>query len=243
VTTEVKFCEHISSNFWQRYPGTDNKVIYIQDTIHCICWYKEYGCNGKWKIFHFISWNAWSDETVLCSLIVIVASAVMMTTSTLKRTWIEILRDRQWSIKHYRENKKLNNTNFTKNESEIMCFGRVSSSCLTSDTRHGTLIKNMVTSHERGSTRLRLWLPEVMVKNIPFYILKCLMWRNGALFFNSYSSECSNDDYFYSETNMERNPPFHKCCSRVIYRLLLWCGVINKYNEWYLPTIYSSRTR
>jgi hypothetical protein len=39
------------------------------------------------------------------------------------------------------------------------------------------------------------------------------MWRNGALFFNSHSSECSNDDYFYSETNMERNPPFHKCCS------------------------------
>jgi hypothetical protein len=71
-------------------------------------------------------------------------------------------RDIQWSIKHYRENKKLSDTNFTKNVSEIVCFGRVRSSCLTSDTRHGILIKNMVTSHERGSTRLRLWLPEVM---------------------------------------------------------------------------------
>jgi hypothetical protein len=34
-----------------------------------------------------------------------------------------------------------------------MCFGRVSSSCSTSDTRHVNLVTSTVTSHQRGKDR------------------------------------------------------------------------------------------
>ena len=44
----------------------------------------------------------------------------------------------------------------TKNEGDLRCSRRLSSSCFTSDTRHVTLVNNPVTSHWRGKDRIVL---------------------------------------------------------------------------------------
>jgi hypothetical protein len=55
-------------------------------------------------------------------------------------------KDKQWSTKHYTENKRFAKTNYTKkNESELGSSGEISSSCSTSGVRRVT---TLMISHE-----------------------------------------------------------------------------------------------
>ena len=54
--------------------------------------------------------------------------------------------DKQWSTKHYKEKKRLGNTNLTKTGGEPRCSESVSSSCFTSGTSPPILVTNLMIS-------------------------------------------------------------------------------------------------
>jgi hypothetical protein len=58
-------------------------------------------------------------------------------------------KDKQRSAKHTQ--KRSSNSNPIKNRGELRCFGRVSSSCCTSDTRRVNLVTHPVISREWGT--------------------------------------------------------------------------------------------
>ena len=58
----------------------------------------------------------------------------------------QMKKDKQWSTKHYKENKRLGNTNPTKTGGEPRCSESVSSSCFTSGTRPPILVTNPMIS-------------------------------------------------------------------------------------------------
>jgi hypothetical protein len=65
----------------------------------------------------------------------------------------KIQKDKQRSTKHtLKSNDRITRTQL-KTGSELMCSGRVSSSCSISDTRHVNLVTNLVISHERLKDR------------------------------------------------------------------------------------------
>ena len=61
----------------------------------------------------------------------------------------KIQKDKQRSTKHtLKTNNRITRTQL-KTGSELMCSGRVSSSCSISDTHHVNLVTNLVISHDR----------------------------------------------------------------------------------------------
>ena len=65
----------------------------------------------------------------------------------------KIQKDKQRSTKHTYKTKDRVTRISLKTGVELGCFGRVSSSCSTSDTRRVNLVTNPVISHERGKDR------------------------------------------------------------------------------------------
>jgi len=71
-------------------------------------------------------------------------------------------KDKQRSTRHTYKTKDRVTRNPLKTEGELRCFGRVSSSCSTSDIRRVNLVANPVISHERGKDR------EVFKKSVTY---------------------------------------------------------------------------
>ena len=65
----------------------------------------------------------------------------------------KVQKDKQLSTKHIYKTKDRVTQTPLKTGGELRCSGRVSGSCSTSDTRRVNLVKNPVTSHERGKDR------------------------------------------------------------------------------------------
>ena len=64
-----------------------------------------------------------------------------------------VQKNKQRSAKHtYKTKDRVTRTSL-KTWGELMCFGKVSSSCSTSGTRRVNLVTNLVISHERGKDR------------------------------------------------------------------------------------------
>ena len=65
----------------------------------------------------------------------------------------KVQKDKQRSPKHtYKTKDRVTRTQLKPGD-ELRCYGRVSSSCSTSDTRRVNLVTNKVISHERGKDR------------------------------------------------------------------------------------------
>ena len=64
-----------------------------------------------------------------------------------------VQKDKQRSTKHTYKTKDRVTRTPLKTGGELRCYGMVSSSCSTSDTRHVNLVTNLVISHERGKDR------------------------------------------------------------------------------------------
>ena len=62
----------------------------------------------------------------------------------------KVQKDKQQFTKHKYKTKDRLTLTTLKTGGELRCFGRVGSSCSTSDTRHVNLVTNPVISHERG---------------------------------------------------------------------------------------------
>ena len=65
----------------------------------------------------------------------------------------KVQKDKQRTRKHTYKTKDRVTRTPLKTGGELMCSGRVSSSCFTSDTRRVNLVTNPVISHERGKDR------------------------------------------------------------------------------------------
>ena len=65
----------------------------------------------------------------------------------------KVQKNKQGSTKHTYKTKDRVTRTPLKTRGELRCFGRVSSSCSTSDTRRVNLVTNSVTSHEWGKDR------------------------------------------------------------------------------------------
>ena len=65
----------------------------------------------------------------------------------------KVQKDKQRSTKHTYKTKDRATRTPLKTGGELMCSGRVSSSCSTSDTRRVNLVTNPVISHVRGKER------------------------------------------------------------------------------------------
>ena len=65
----------------------------------------------------------------------------------------KVQKDKQRSTKHTYKTKDRVTRTLLKTGGELMCSGRISSSCSTSDTRRVNLVTNPVISHERGNDR------------------------------------------------------------------------------------------
>ena len=62
-------------------------------------------------------------------------------------------RDKQHSTKHIHKTKDRVTRTPLKTGGELWCYGRVNSSCSTSDTRRVNLVTNQVIGHEREKDR------------------------------------------------------------------------------------------
>ena len=65
----------------------------------------------------------------------------------------KVQKDKQRSTKHTHKTKDRVTWTPPKTGGELRCYGRVSSSCSTSDTRRVNLVTNPVISHEWGKDR------------------------------------------------------------------------------------------
>ena len=112
--------------------------------ITCIlCWYKTYNC---------------IRSCLLCEL---TASLRVPTTGS---AWYKVLyQHTMYVMCIYISDKISSNTNPTKNRDELMCSGRVSSSCSTSGTQCVTLVENAVISHEWGNDGVPVFQGKVLI--------------------------------------------------------------------------------
>ena len=68
-------------------------------------------------------------------------------------TKIKSTKEQTMIYKTLHRQQKVEQLKSTKTGGELMCCGRISSSCSTSGTRRVTLVTNTMTSHRRGKNR------------------------------------------------------------------------------------------
>ena len=79
----------------------------------------------------------------------------------------KVQKDKQRPTKYTHNTKDRVTWTSLKTRSELRCFGRISSSCSTSDTRYANLVTNPVIGHEWGKDRKlsTRWVNEWLVVN------------------------------------------------------------------------------
>jgi hypothetical protein len=93
----------------------------------------------------------------------------------------KVQKDKQRTRKHTYKTKDRVTRTPLKTGGELMCSGRVSSSCFTSDTRRVNLATNPVISHERGKDR------EVFTTSGTY------LWSFATQIFHNDQSSCGGD--------------------------------------------------